>query len=283
MGARGAVRQCGDGLSPPLRLVIGFSEGSASHDAALAAAPRIAAALGRKVEFEFIHGKTGVIAARHVAALPPDGNVFLICTMGTHALQPALGRAGYDPLADFTPVALLMAAPMVAAAAPSAGIASLDALRHDKRRLRFSSSAIGGGPHLAGLLFARETGLDLHHALYSDTRKLYADLEAGLVELSFNNLASMAPRVASGRLVGLAATGAERAPELPGLPTMAEAGLAGATISNWVGLVAPRGTDAGLCVAIANAVGSDPAAFAAHLAAEQTRWRDVGALLANAA
>jgi tripartite-type tricarboxylate transporter receptor subunit TctC len=209
--------------------------------------------------------------------------VFLVCTMGTHALQPAIGRAGYDPVADFAPVALLMAAPMVAAAAPSAGIASLDALRQETRRLRFSSSAIGGGPHLAGLLFARETGLDLSHTLYSDTRQLYADLEAGLVELSFNNLASMAPRVASGKLVGLAVTGTERVSELPNLPTMAESGLAGTTITNWVGLAAPRGTDAGLCAAVAAALGSDPAAFAAHLAAERTRWRDVGALLANAA
>ena len=91
MGTGGSCRRGGDGMSEPLRLVIGFSTGSASHDAALDAAPRIETALGRRVEFEFIHGETGTIAARHVAALPPDGNVFLICTMGTHALQPALG------------------------------------------------------------------------------------------------------------------------------------------------------------------------------------------------
>jgi tripartite-type tricarboxylate transporter receptor subunit TctC len=103
------------------------------------------------------------------------------------------------------------------------------------------------------------------------------------VPLSFNNLASMQPRIAKGTLTGLAVTGAQRVPSLSGLPTMAEAGLPRASITNWVGLVAPVGTDAALCAAIAAACGSDPAAFAAHLAAEQSRWRDAATLLAQAA
>ena len=282
MGTGGSCRRGGDGMSEPLRLVIGFSKGSASHDAALDAAPRIETALGRRVEFEFIHGETGTIAARHVAALPPDGNVFLICTMGTHALQPALGRAGYDPIADFTPVSLLVDAPMVAAVPPALGISTLAGLGQMPQPLRYSSSAFGGGPHLAGVLFARESGLDLHHVLYSDTRKLYDDLEAGIVPLSFNNLASMTPRITAGSLTGLAVTGPARAGSLPDLPTMTECGLPGATLTNWVGMVAPLGTDPGLCAAIATACGSDPGPFAAHLAAEQSRWRDVGKLLADA-
>ncbi len=269
-------------MSQILRLVIGFSKGSASHDAALDAAPRIESALGRKVEFEFIHGDTGTIAARHVASLPPDGNVFLLCTMGTHALQPALGRAGYDPIADFTPVSLLVDAPMVAAVPPALGVTTIAGLRQMPQPLRFSSSAIGGGPHLAGALFARETGLELHHVLYSDTGVLYDDLEAGIVLLSFNNLASMTPRITVGSLTGLAVTGPSRVASLSDLPTMAECGLPGATITNWVGLVGPKGSDPGLCAAIAAVCGSDPGPFAAHLAAEQTRWRDVAQLLANA-
>jgi tripartite-type tricarboxylate transporter receptor subunit TctC len=288
MGAGGDRRRRGGGLSivasEPIRLVIGFSPGSASHDAALLLAPRLEEALHRRVVFEWEHGDSGARAARRVAAAHPDGATLLICTLGTHALRPKLPPpCGYDPLTDFAPIGLLMQAPLVLAASPKARLGSVAALLAAARAapgaLTYASSAEGGAPHLAGALFATSARVQLRHRIYSDTRVLYADLESGAVALSFNNVASMAGRLAEGTLVGLATTGGTRHPDLPGLPTLAETGIRGYAVTNWVGLAAPAGTPASAVAAVAAAAGVEPRLFAEHLRSEVYRWRDVAALL----
>lgn len=283
-----------------LRLVLGFSPGSASDIIAHALAPALGDALGVPVAIERHLGANGTDAAAMVAASAPDGHTLFVATLGTHALAPHLGRVAYDPLASFAPVALVAAAPLVLAVHPSLALETLPALvalaRSAPRRLTFATSAVGGAPHLAGELFQALAGVELVHVRYDRTQELYADLEAGKVAMSFNNVMSMAPRVTSGRLRGLAVTAAERSPVLPDLPTMAEAGIAGYAVTNWLGIVAPAGTPPGrievlnlgvaaaLCSpAVAAALAADgvvpaggsPADFTRHLAQELQRWGPV--------
>lgn len=270
----------------PIKLVIGFSPGSASHRAAAEAAPRLQHALERPVTLVWEPGEGGARAARLVANSAPDGETLLVCTLGTHALRPHLcPPPGYDPARDFSPVAVLMQAPLVLATSPATGFSRMaqliEAARDEPDRLAFASSASGGAPHLAAALFAAMAGISMRHVVYDDTRRLYADLESGTVAISFNNLASMSARLTSGALIGLAVTSATRRSEWPDLPTVAEAGLPGYEVTNWVGLAAPATTPGEAVARLARAVGGDSSRFAAQIQTEQARWRNAGALLSR--
>ncbi len=227
-----------------VRLVLGFSPGSASDNVARAIAPGLAAHLGRPVELARHPGSSGAIAARLVAAAPSDGRTLLMATLGTHALVPAIDPAcGYHPLEDFSPILLLLSAPLILAVPRSAGIDSVAALINAARTtdppLAYGSSAFGGAPHLAAELFAHQAGVRLRHARYSDTRELYADLVAGRIGLTFNNVMSMLPLIRERRVVPLGTTGARPHPMLPDVAPIADAGLKDYAVTNWLGIVGP--------------------------------------------
>jgi tripartite-type tricarboxylate transporter receptor subunit TctC len=225
-------------------LLVGFSPGSASHNVAQAIVPGLAAHLGRPVDLELHPGESGKIAARMVAAAKPDGNTLLVATLGTHALVPAIDPdCGYHPLSDFTPILLLLKAPLILVVPSSSDIGNLAALIEFARKanppLAYGSSAVGGAPHLAAELFARRADVMLRHARYSDTRELYADLVAGRIDLSFNNVMSMVPLIRAGKLVPLGTTGARPHPALPDVQPIASAGLSDYEVTNWLGIVGP--------------------------------------------
>ena len=285
----------------PVRLIIGFSPGSASDFIATLLVPELSRQLGREVTIEPHAGENGAIGARKVAAAAPDGTTLFIATLGTHALAPHLDAdLRYDPITDFRPVCLVSRSPLVLACHPSipaASVAELIAMgRAEPRRLTFASSAVGGAPHLAGALFQLMANIEMTHVPYAETERLYADLQQGRVALSFNNIMSLAPRMKRGALKGIAVTGAERSGLLPRLPTIAESGLPGYEVTNWLGIVAPARTPAGtveqLHAGIAAALqtramaerlaqagitpgGGTPQAFAAHIEAELARWAPV--------
>jgi tripartite-type tricarboxylate transporter receptor subunit TctC len=283
--------------SSALRLLLGFSPGSASHNVAQMMVPRLAAHLGRPVELELHPGESGKIAARMVAAAKPDGNTLMVATLGTHALVPAIDPGcGYHPLNDFTPISLLLKAPLILGVPSSARIDSIAALIEAARTadppLVYGSSAIGGAPHLAAELFARRAGVTLRHARYNDTRELYADLLARRIDLSFNNVMSMLPLIHAGTLMPLGTTGARPHPALPDIRPIAAAGLSDYEVTNWLGVVAPAGLSPttaakirkGLAAAAhgvgAANVGSDIAAgtaedFAALIRSECQRWTPI--------
>lgn len=289
---------------PVLRIVIGFSPGSASDDIARLIAAPLGKQLGQAVAIERIAGDNGALAARAVAQSAADGNTLLVATLGTHALAPHVHNVRndlpYHPINDFAPVSLLTQSPMLLACHPALPVNNINEfITHARARpaaLAYGTSATGGAPHLAAELFQSVTGVTLRHARYDDTQKLYADLEAGRIALSFNNIMSMLPRCNAGTLRALGVTSAQRSPSAPEIPTLAECGVAGCEVSNWLGLVAPRATPAALVDAVAAAAavvinstgvaailhaagmtprGSTPAAFAEFIAAEWDRWKPV--------
>lgn len=287
--------------APELRLVVGFSPGSASDDIANLIAEPLGARLKRNVVIERIAGDNGAHAALAVARSAPDGNTLFVATLGTHALAPHVRKdLPYDAIEDFAAVSLLTQSPMLLAchaALPVHDVPSFIAYaRAHPGELAYGTSAIGGAPHLAAELFQSVTGVQLRHVRYGDTRELYADLEAGRIALSFNNIMSMLPRCASGKLHALAVTAHQRCGVAPDVPTLAECGVAGCEMSNWVGLVAPRGTSPAAVNPLSKAVaevmqgadvarklksagiiarGTKPLEFEQLIAAELRRWKPV--------
>lgn len=288
----------------PLRIVVGFSPGSASDDIAQLMAPPLSKALQRPVNIERIPGHNGAHGAMAVARAPADGTTLFVATLGTHALAPHLPRPLnnllYDPQRDFEPVSLLTQSPMLLACHTALPIRNLPEFvayaRENPGVMAYGTSAIGGAPHLAAELFQAVTGIQLQHARYNETQQLYADLEAGRIALSFNNIMSMLPRCGTRKLRALGITSLKRSPAALHIPTLAESGVQGCEVSNWVGLVAPPGTPAAIVAAISQAaatvinsselssklipagispVGSSPLAFERFMASELTRWKPV--------
>lgn len=279
-----------------IRILIGFSRRSASDDLVRLLLPELEGRLGRRLAVELMPGELGAKAARAAIASRPDGNTLLMATFGTHAINPNLKRdLGYDPLTDFEPVCLATRSPLVLGTRPSLGARNVEELVEMTKRaeLTFGSSSVGSAPYLAGMLFQRMARTRLAHRAYGDTRELYRDLEAGRLDLSLNNASTMLPLIRKGRVRALAVTTPTRSAALPTTPTLAESGLPGYALNNWLGFVAPPGTNAGIAAAQAQAisaalrspsvakalacdgieaVGGTPREFADHICAELDRW-----------
>lgn len=285
----------------PLRLLLGFSPGSASDQIARAIAGPLAERIGKPVQIERRPGRNGAIAASEVAASAADGHTLFVATLGTHALAPCLGKPlSYDPLADFAPVSLLSRAPMLLACHPAVAAGSarelIELARARPRELAYATSAIGGAPHLAAELFQEMAGIEMRHVRYDRTEQLYRELESGLVSLSFNNMMSMLPRCRDNVLRPLGISARERSKAAPDVPTIAESGLPGYEVSNWLGIVAPQGTPPATLAELSAALrevmrseavarplhvagvapcGSTPEAFGEFISAEIARWKPI--------
>lgn len=294
--------------SDTLKIVVGFSAGSLSDRIAQTISGPLAEALGVEVKVELMPGGNGATAARAVANAAPDGRTLFMATLGTHALACHARRdLPYDPVRDFAPVMLLAQAPLMLACNTHIGVAKVADLitraRYYSGALAYGSSAMGGAPHLAAALFEHRAGVRLRHVRYDRTEELYRDLEEGRLAVSFNNLVSMLPRCADGRLVPLAVTSARRSALAADVPTLAESGIADFDVTNWAGLVAPRLTPVADCLRVAAALNeilrthssneawvrqgfvehSSREAFGLHIAAEIERWKPVAAQLTPAA
>ena len=284
-----------------LRLLLGFSPGSASDQVARLLAPSLAQRLGCGVYIESRLGCNGADAAAEAARSAPDGRTLFVATLGTHALAPNLGQPPpYDPIEDFAPISLLSRAPMLLACFSGLPVSSVRELielaRAQPGALTYATSAIGGAPHLAAELFQTLAGIELRHVRYDHTEKLYADLERGVVALSFNNIMSMLPRCRAGSLRSLGVSSATPSPVALDVPTIESSGLPGYEVYNWLGLVAPRATPPTLVAKLSKTIGDalrsenvagpleaagvepnacTPAEFARFLRNEIRRWGPV--------
>ena len=231
----------------PVRLIVGFSAGSASDLIARGLKSELSRELGARVEIELRPGGNGAPAACEVATSEADGKTLFMATMGTHALAPHLGETlPYDPVQHFAPVSLVALAPLVLACHESLEVSNahelIELARTRPGEITYGTSAVGGAPHVAAELFQSLAGIEMRHVRYEHTERLYKELEAGLISISFNNIMSMLPRCRGGSLKALAVTSAGRSAVAPDVPTLIESGLPGYEVTNWVGIVAPKNT-----------------------------------------
>ena len=282
----------------PVRLLVGFSQGSVSNIVAQLLAPSLGRILGRPIELVSMPGDNGGLAAQCLAQSAPDGNT-LAMAVPTHLVGSLLGQSSrYNPLSDFCPVHLIARNAMALAVANDLGVESVAGLielaRVQPAALAYGASAVGGGPHLCAVLFEALTGTRLSRKLYAETNILFQDLARGDIALTFNNPTSILQLARQGKLKVLATTGGKVDGMMPGVPILAEA-VPGLEFISWVGLLAPAHTPpriiSSLHAAIRSALdepdveqglralglarGHGTAAdFAAHLHAEFKRWTD---------
>ena len=226
------------------RLIVPYPPGGITDLVARKVAEGLGAIWERPMLVDNRPGAGGNIAAAMAARAAPDGNTLYIGFAGTHAMNVSLYRnLGYDPVADFTPVSLIIESPLALTLHPSVPAATLAELtahaRANPGRLAFGSSGNGGASHRALEIYKAAAGVDILHVPYRGAAQSNTDLLGGKIQGMFDTLITAAPNIRTGGVRALAVTGRTRAALLPELPTMEEAGLPGCVFLTWLGLLAP--------------------------------------------
>lgn len=233
----------------PIRLIVPYAAGGPVDVTARILAEGVKNSLG-PVMVENRPGAGGNIGADVVAKASPDGSVIGIAATATHAVNPWLyRRMPYQAASDFAPITQIVRVPNVlvinANTAKRLGIASLsDFLRYARAnpgRLNYGSGGNGSAGHLAGELFKTRAGVYAVHIPYNGGNPAQLALLSGQVDFNFDNLATAAPNIQSGKLLALAVTTPTRSAALPEVPALAEV-WRGFSVDTWWGLVAPAGT-----------------------------------------
>lgn len=235
--------------SRPVRLVVPLSPGGFADTPTRLLAPRLSTQLGRQFFVENRPGAGGTIGADFVAKSAPDGHTLLI-TGTPHVISAHLYKAlPYDALKDFTPVALIASGPYALVVNPQRLAVSsvrelIAAAKAQPARIDYASSGNGSAQHLVGALFNSMAGIELNHVPYKGSGPAMQDLISGQVSVSFAGIPNVLGHVKSGRLRALGVTTARRWSELPEVPTLAEAGVAGYEATIWLNLSGPPGLPA---------------------------------------
>ena len=190
-------------------------------------------------------GATGMLASAYVAKAAPDGHTLLLGSIATHAIAPSLNRnLPYDVVKDFTPVAMIGTNNLilaVSAKSPYQTVGDLmAAAKVDPGGLSYASPGIGGTSHLSGEMFQKLTGIKLIH-VPNARNPAYADVIANNATMLFEGSVALLPHIRNGLLRPLAVTSPARSPQLPDVPTMAEAGVRGFDVQSWQAIFAPVG------------------------------------------
>ena len=235
----------------PIRLIVPYAAGGPIDVTARVLAERVKDSLGTVI-IENRAGAGGNIGTDVVAKATPDGSVIGIAATATHAVNPWLySRMPYNAATDFAPITQMLRVPNVlvmnADTAKRLHIASLqDFLRYARAnpaKLNYGSGGNGSAGHLAGELFKSRAGIFAVHIPYNGGNPAQLALLAGQVDFNFDNLATAAPSIKSGKLLALAVTTASRSTALPDTPAVSEI-LKDFSVDTWWGLVAPAGTPA---------------------------------------
>jgi tripartite-type tricarboxylate transporter receptor subunit TctC len=228
-----------------LRIFVGYPAGGANDLVARAVAPPLGETLRQTIVVENRTGAAGSIAAVAAKAAEPDGHTLYMMS-SAQVLAPSVRRdVGYDPVADFTPIALCASSPyflVVHESVPATTLAELVALaKRQPGKLNFATSGVGAGPHLTSSLFMTVAGIEMNHVPYRGDADALVDLVAGRVEVAFMSVAPTWPHIQAGRLRGLAVSSAERVAVAPMIAPVAELGYPGFDMGAWWGLVGPKG------------------------------------------
>jgi tripartite-type tricarboxylate transporter receptor subunit TctC len=230
-----------------IRILVGFTPGSATDVSARMFAQKLSDAWNVPVTIENVPGGGGGLAGERVARSPPDGYTLYWGANGALTINPALNLVPtFEPLRDLSPVARLLVAPSILAVnndVPAKSVAELIALaRAQPGKLSYASPGVGTPQHIAGEVFKGQLGLDIVHVPYRGAN--FTDVIGGRITMTFQNAGAILPSVRDGKLRGLAVTSLKRSPNIPEYPSMDEAGVAGFEVTSWFGLLAPAGTPA---------------------------------------
>jgi tripartite-type tricarboxylate transporter receptor subunit TctC len=260
----------------PIRLIVPYAAGGPIDVTARLLAERVKDSLGTVI-IENRPGGGGNIGADAVAKAAPDGLTIGIAAVATHAINPWLfSKMPYNAATDFAPITQMLRVPNVlvmnADTAARLKINTLaDLIKYAKAnpaKLNYASGGNGSAGHLAGEMFKRDAGIFAVHIPYNGGNPAQLALLSGQVDFNFDNLATAAPNIKSGKLKALAVTTLKRSPALPDVPPVADT-LKGFEIDTWWGLVAPATTPKDVITKLNQA-------FVAALNAPETKTRYAG-------
>ena len=231
----------------PVRMVVPFPAGSATDVVSRLMAQKLSTRLGQQFVVENRAGASGAIGVDMIAKAAPDGTTMGLITASTHALAPALGtKLPYDTVKDFKPIGMIVAAPyalVLYPGIPVKSVADLVALAKSKPgTLNYGSAGLASLAHLAGALFATQTGIELTHVPYRSSAQSSIDMITGRLDMQFATVAPTLANIREGKLRALATTGAKRMAVLADVPTMMESGVPDYDVSLWMAYTMPAGT-----------------------------------------
>jgi len=286
--------------SHPVRIVIPLSPGGTTDVPGRIIAQKLSETLGQQFFVENRAGAGGTIGSDFVAKSKPDGYTLLL-TASPFVIAPHVYKnMPYNALADFAPVIRIATGPYVLVVHPSLGVDSVKELialaKKQPGKIDFASSGNGSAQHLVTELFMYMAGIKLNHVPYKGSGPAQQDLMSGIVKVSFVGTPIAIPHMKSGRLKALGVSTAERSPELPDVPTIAEAGVPGFEARVWIGMLVPAGTPREIIARLNGEIGSlvrtgevrhllaptgmepdpdTPEQFGAYLKADYDKWGKV--------
>ncbi|MFY2564637.1 Bug family tripartite tricarboxylate transporter substrate binding protein [Achromobacter ruhlandii] len=273
--AASAPAQSADWPTRPLRLLVGSAPGGGTDAMARAVADKLGPMLKQTVVVENKPGASNTVAA-DLAAKSGDGHTMVMGVSTAHAIAPHLLKLGYDNDRDLTPVVFVGAVPNILVVnnqLPAQSVQELIALLKRKPgEYNFASSGSGSTQHIAAELFKDATGVQMTHIPYRGSGPAMVDLMGGQVQIAFETASSVIPHIKSGKVRALAVLSARRNPQLPDVPTMAEAGVSGVEMSAWYGIYMPSGTPAAVQQRVHDSVNAVLA-----MPETQTRLQAIGA------
>ncbi|MFC5522381.1 Bug family tripartite tricarboxylate transporter substrate binding protein [Polaromonas jejuensis] len=229
----------------PVRILVGSAPGGGTDAMARAVADRLGPLLKQPVVVENRPGASNTLAA-DLTAKATDGHTMVMGVSTAHAIAPHLLKLGYDNNKDLVPVVFVGAVPNVLVlnnSVPADSVQSLIQLaKSQPGRLNYATSGAGSTQHIAAELFKDKAGVFITHIPYRGSGPALVDLVGGQVQMSFDTMPSVIGQVKNGRIKALAVASAKRNPQLPNVPTMAEAGLKGVEMSAWYGIYMPAST-----------------------------------------
>jgi tripartite-type tricarboxylate transporter receptor subunit TctC len=289
----------------PIKMIVPFPAGGTTDILARAVGAELQKSLGQAVVVENRAGAGGNIGSDVVAKSPADGYTLLMGTVGTHGINVTLyPKMPYDAVKDFAPVSLVAGVPNVLVAAPGFPPNTvkevIDLAQKEADKITFASSGSGTSIHLSAELFKLLTNTQMTHIPYKGSSAALPDVMSGQVNIMFDNAPSVIQHIRGGKLKAIAVTSSKRSPALPNVPTIAETGaapgLSSYEASSWFGVLAPAGTPKDIVDKLsqtiakalqtpemkerlaaqgADAVGSTPEQFAAHIRSEIDKWAKV--------
>ena len=232
--------------SRPVKVIVPFGAGGPTDLFTRAVAEELQKALHEPFVLENRPGAGTTIGTEAAAKAAPDGYTLLMVS-GTQTVNETLyGHKTYHLMADLVPVAPLIESDLVLVVHPSVPAKNVSELiafaKANPGKLNFGSSGPGSNYHMAAELLKNFTGIDIVHVPYRGSTGMRTDILSGQIQMLFDSVPTMAPMIKSGMVRALGTTGSERSPILPGVPTIAEAGVPGFQATLWVGFMAPAGT-----------------------------------------
>jgi len=241
------AQSTGDFPRQPIHVVVTFPPGGSADAIVRMLVPRLTAKLGQPIVIDNRPGAGGNVGLAIVAKAPPDGYMLGVGAAGALSANVSLyEKMPFDPLKDFKPVSMLAAIPFVIVGNPSVPAKTLQeviSLAHAQPgRLSIAHGGNGTAMHLSAALFEQMADTKIIEVPYKGSGPAALDVLAGNVQFAVVDLPASLQQIKAGKLVAYAVTSPQRLAQLPGVPTVAEAGLTGYDSTGWFGVVAPAGT-----------------------------------------